>query len=47
MSLRWRAEGIGFVVQAYQKRCPFVIDFLIDLAQRTQRRLMVRLVKGA
>lgn len=40
-------KGIGFVVQAYQKRCPFVIDFLIDLAQRTQRRLMVRLVKGA
>lgn len=39
-------KGIGFVVQAYQKRCPFVIDFLIDLAQRTQRRLMVRLVKG-
>ncbi|MFT8209611.1 MAG: trifunctional transcriptional regulator/proline dehydrogenase/L-glutamate gamma-semialdehyde dehydrogenase [Symbiopectobacterium sp.] len=40
-------KGIGFVVQAYQKRCPFVINFLIDLAQRTQRRLMVRLVKGA
>ena len=40
-------NGIGFVVQAYQKRCPFVIDFLIDLARRTGRRLMVRLVKGA
>ncbi|HYC38370.1 MAG TPA: trifunctional transcriptional regulator/proline dehydrogenase/L-glutamate gamma-semialdehyde dehydrogenase [Usitatibacter sp.] len=39
--------GIGFVVQAYQKRCPFVIDFLVDLARRTRRRLMVRLVKGA
>jgi RHH-type proline utilization regulon transcriptional repressor/proline dehydrogenase/delta 1-pyrroline-5-carboxylate dehydrogenase len=25
-------NGIGFVVQAYQKRCPFVIDYLIDLA---------------
>jgi RHH-type proline utilization regulon transcriptional repressor/proline dehydrogenase/delta 1-pyrroline-5-carboxylate dehydrogenase len=24
-------NGIGFVVQAYQKRCPFVIDWLIDL----------------
>jgi RHH-type transcriptional regulator, proline utilization regulon repressor / proline dehydrogenase / delta 1-pyrroline-5-carboxylate dehydrogenase len=40
-------NGIGFVVQAYQKRCPFVIDFLVDLARRTGRRLMVRLVKGA
>ncbi len=26
-------NGIGFVIQAYQKRCPFVIDYLIDLAQ--------------
>ncbi|MBJ7223099.1 MULTISPECIES: trifunctional transcriptional regulator/proline dehydrogenase/L-glutamate gamma-semialdehyde dehydrogenase [unclassified Brenneria] len=40
-------NGIGFVIQAYQKRCPFVIDALIDLAQRSHRRLMVRLVKGA
>ncbi|WP_413728528.1 trifunctional transcriptional regulator/proline dehydrogenase/L-glutamate gamma-semialdehyde dehydrogenase [Sodalis sp. RH19] len=40
-------NGIGFVIQAYQKRCPFVIDELIDLAQRSQRRLMIRLVKGA
>ncbi|WP_426114121.1 trifunctional transcriptional regulator/proline dehydrogenase/L-glutamate gamma-semialdehyde dehydrogenase [Massilia sp. PWRC2] len=39
--------GIGFVVQAYQKRCPFVIDFLIDLARRSARTFMVRLVKGA
>jgi RHH-type proline utilization regulon transcriptional repressor/proline dehydrogenase/delta 1-pyrroline-5-carboxylate dehydrogenase len=40
-------NGIGFVVQAYQKRCPFVIDYLIDLAQRSQHKFMVRLVKGA
>ncbi len=40
-------SGIGFVVQAYQKRCPHVIDYLIDLARRSRRRLMVRLVKGA
>ncbi len=40
-------NGIGFVVQAYQKRCPQVIDHLVDLARRTRRRLMVRLVKGA
>ena len=42
---RW--QGLGFVVQAYQKRAPFVIDTLIDLAERTKRRLMIRLVKGA
>ncbi|MGI4813340.1 MAG: trifunctional transcriptional regulator/proline dehydrogenase/L-glutamate gamma-semialdehyde dehydrogenase [Janthinobacterium lividum] len=40
-------HGIGFVVQAYQKRCPFVIDYLLDLARRSGHRLMVRLVKGA
>ena len=40
-------NGMGFVVQAYGKRCPFVIDFIIDLARRTNRRIMVRLVKGA
>ncbi|MCA7015227.1 trifunctional transcriptional regulator/proline dehydrogenase/L-glutamate gamma-semialdehyde dehydrogenase [Dickeya dadantii] len=40
-------NGIGFVIQAYQKRCPLVIDALIDLARRSQRRLMIRLVKGA
>jgi RHH-type transcriptional regulator, proline utilization regulon repressor / proline dehydrogenase / delta 1-pyrroline-5-carboxylate dehydrogenase len=40
-------DGFGVVVQAYQKRAPFVIDWLEDLAKRTKRRLMVRLVKGA
>jgi RHH-type proline utilization regulon transcriptional repressor/proline dehydrogenase/delta 1-pyrroline-5-carboxylate dehydrogenase len=40
-------DGLGFVVQAYQKRAPSVVDFLIDLARRSGRRLMVRLVKGA
>ncbi|MDQ8033975.1 MAG: trifunctional transcriptional regulator/proline dehydrogenase/L-glutamate gamma-semialdehyde dehydrogenase [Bordetella sp.] len=40
-------NGIGFVIQAYQKRCPFVIDQVIDLARRSRHRLMVRLVKGA
>jgi RHH-type proline utilization regulon transcriptional repressor/proline dehydrogenase/delta 1-pyrroline-5-carboxylate dehydrogenase len=40
-------NGLGFVVQGYQKRAPFVIDYLIDLAHRSRRRLMVRLVKGA
>ncbi len=40
-------NGVGFVVQAYQKRCFFVIDWLVDLARRSGHRLMVRLVKGA
>ena len=40
-------NGLGFVVQAYGKRCPFVIDWIIDLARRARRRIMVRLVKGA
>ena len=39
--------GIGFVIQAYQKRCPYAIDYVIDLAKRANMRLMVRLVKGA
>ena len=39
--------GLGFVVQAYQKRCPLVIDFVVDLARRSKRRMMIRLVKGA
>ena len=40
-------DGIGFVIQAYQKRCVPVVDFLIELARRSQHRLMIRLVKGA
>ena len=40
-------NGIGFVVQAYQKRAPYVLDHLIDLARRSGHRLMIRLVKGA
>ncbi|KQV65305.1 trifunctional transcriptional regulator/proline dehydrogenase/L-glutamate gamma-semialdehyde dehydrogenase [Rhizobium sp. Root1220] len=40
-------NGMGFVVQAYGKRCPYVLDYIIDLARRAGRRIMVRLVKGA
>ena len=40
-------NGLGFVVQAYGKRCPVVIDWIVDLARRAGRRIMVRLVKGA
>ena len=40
-------EGFGLAVQAYQKRARPLIGWLIELARRTNRRLMVRLVKGA
>ena len=40
-------EGYGLAVQAYQKRAPFVIDYLADLARKTGRRMPMRLVKGA
>lgn len=40
-------DGFGVVVQAFGPRAPFVIDWLADLAQRTGRKIMVRLVKGA
>ncbi|WP_026440654.1 bifunctional proline dehydrogenase/L-glutamate gamma-semialdehyde dehydrogenase PutA [Acidocella facilis] len=40
-------QGLGFVIQAYGKRCPSVIAWLVDLARRAKRRLTVRLVKGA
>ncbi|MFQ5785136.1 MAG: bifunctional proline dehydrogenase/L-glutamate gamma-semialdehyde dehydrogenase PutA, partial [Alphaproteobacteria bacterium] len=40
-------EGLGFALQAYQKRAPFVIDWLVALAARYGRRIPLRLVKGA
>src|SRR5262245_12450055 len=40
-------DGFGLAVQAYQKRAGAVIDWLKDLADTLDRRLMVRLVKGA
>ncbi len=40
-------NGLGFVLQAYQKRAPLVAEWLVALADATGRRLMVRLVKGA
>ncbi len=40
-------EGYGLAVQAYQKRAPFVIDYLADLARQAGRRMPMRLVKGA
>ena len=40
-------NGFGVVVQAYGKRAGRVIDWLHALATRLDRRIMVRLVKGA
>ncbi len=40
-------NGLGFVLQAYQKRAPQIADWLIALARETDRAFMVRLVKGA
>ena len=40
-------EGFGIVIQAYQKRAAPLCDWVIKLARRYSRRLMVRLVKGA
>ncbi|MFN3972954.1 MAG: bifunctional proline dehydrogenase/L-glutamate gamma-semialdehyde dehydrogenase PutA [Gemmobacter sp.] len=40
-------DGFGVVVQAYGRRAGAVIDWLHGLATRLDRRIMVRLVKGA
>ena len=40
-------NGLGLAVQAYQKRALPVLSWVADLAQRQERRIPVRLVKGA
>jgi RHH-type proline utilization regulon transcriptional repressor/proline dehydrogenase/delta 1-pyrroline-5-carboxylate dehydrogenase len=40
-------NGFGLAVQAYQKRAIHVIDWLKQLTERAERKIMVRLVKGA
>ena len=40
-------DGFGVVVQAYSRRAPQVIDWLYALSERLDRKIMVRLVKGA
>jgi RHH-type proline utilization regulon transcriptional repressor/proline dehydrogenase/delta 1-pyrroline-5-carboxylate dehydrogenase len=40
-------DGFGLAVQSYQKRAGAVIEWLGDVAGALNRRLMVRLVKGA
>ncbi|MBR0873424.1 bifunctional proline dehydrogenase/L-glutamate gamma-semialdehyde dehydrogenase PutA [Bradyrhizobium tropiciagri] len=40
-------NGFGLAIQAYQKRAGDVIDYVATLARGLNRRMMVRLVKGA
>jgi RHH-type proline utilization regulon transcriptional repressor/proline dehydrogenase/delta 1-pyrroline-5-carboxylate dehydrogenase len=40
-------DGFGIAVQAYHKRAVGVIDYVDELARNLNRRLMIRLVKGA
>ncbi|MCY4301516.1 MAG: proline dehydrogenase family protein, partial [Aestuariivita sp.] len=40
-------DGFGVVVQAYGKRASFVIDWLNAMASELDKKIMVRLVKGA
>ncbi len=40
-------DGFGVVVQAYGRRAAPVIETLYDMAERHDRKIMVRLVKGA
>jgi RHH-type proline utilization regulon transcriptional repressor/proline dehydrogenase/delta 1-pyrroline-5-carboxylate dehydrogenase len=40
-------KGFGLAIQSYQKRAGSVIDAIAAMAERYDRQLMVRLVKGA
>ncbi len=40
-------QGFGMALQAYSKRAVPLVDWVIALARRHNRRIMVRLVKGA
>ncbi|KTC97997.1 bifunctional proline dehydrogenase/L-glutamate gamma-semialdehyde dehydrogenase PutA [Legionella erythra] len=40
-------HGFGMAVQSYQKRAFYLLDWVAELARRKQRRMMVRLIKGA
>ena len=40
-------DGFGLAIQAYQKRAGAVIDWIAQAAESLDRRMMVRLVKGA
>ncbi len=40
-------NGFGIAVQSYQKRAFYVLDWIADMARSCQRRVNVRLIKGA
>ena len=40
-------NGFGIAVQSYQKRAFYVLDWVAELARSTNKRMMVRLIKGA
>ncbi|MFT6268516.1 MAG: RHH-type proline utilization regulon transcriptional repressor/proline dehydrogenase [Alphaproteobacteria bacterium] len=40
-------HGFGIAVQSYQKRAIFVIEWLREITTRMNKKMMVRLVKGA
>ncbi|MDG2393467.1 MAG: bifunctional proline dehydrogenase/L-glutamate gamma-semialdehyde dehydrogenase PutA, partial [Thalassotalea sp.] len=40
-------DGFGIALQAYQKRAIYVVEWLRELTLRVNRKMMVRLVKGA
>jgi RHH-type proline utilization regulon transcriptional repressor/proline dehydrogenase/delta 1-pyrroline-5-carboxylate dehydrogenase len=40
-------DGFGLAVQAYQKRAPQVVDWIVAATRALDTRVMVRLVKGA
>ncbi|UGY05142.1 bifunctional proline dehydrogenase/L-glutamate gamma-semialdehyde dehydrogenase PutA [Bradyrhizobium quebecense] len=40
-------SGFGLAIQAYQKRAADIVDYVDALARALDRRMMVRLVKGA
>ena len=40
-------HGFGFAIQAYQKRTFFLLDWLKDYLQKVDKKINIRLVKGA
>ena len=40
-------DGLGLAIQAYGRRAPLVIDWIAELARESNRRMTIRLVKGA
>ncbi|MFI4963545.1 MAG: proline dehydrogenase family protein, partial [Legionellales bacterium] len=40
-------NGFGLALQSYQKRAFYVLDWVAEIARKNNRRMMVRLIKGA